>query len=106
MEAAVIFPSQIENIKKFHRHNSEINGLSKNSIPECEILDSFTRNREPDRVFYLIKHEHEVAIIRVCDAQTGSGYESFAVIHSHGSDVESVENTIALFNRWKSSILS
>lgn len=106
MEAAVIFPSQIDNIKKFHTHNSEINGLRKNSIPECEILDRFVRDREPDRVFYLIKHEHEVAIIRVCSAYSGAGYEEFAVVHARGDDSESRTQTIDLFNRWKGCLAS
>ncbi len=62
-------------------HNNKdmrISHVKMEDKPEGEILDSF---EEGDRIFYLVEKDGHIAIIRVCEAMEGSGYEAFVVLH-------------------------
>ena len=80
---------------------NEINGLSADAVPK-NVVSSFVRERERDRVFHLVEDEKCIAVMRVCAAMPGCGYDAFGVVHAfarkeEGQDVDKVRK---FFRRW------
>jgi hypothetical protein len=73
------------------RGGTEVNGLSKGTVPVGTILrhgqDKY--HNKGRREFYAVELDKHVAYLRVCEAYPGSGYDEFAVVHR----IVSAENT-------------
>lgn len=91
------------------RGGCEVNGLPAGSEPQgVEILDrwndSFVRKGERREFFHVTDGEH-CALLRVCSAMEGCGYDEFAVIHEVAETDTLEANTVAeTAHRWASSI--
>lgn len=85
---------------KHDNRDKRITHVTMKDVPEGNILGSFERS---DRIFYLVEKDDVTAIVRVCEAMEGSGYEAFVVLH--GSTLsqykEKRDDVIGTFERWK-----
>jgi hypothetical protein len=85
---------------KHDNRDLRISHVTMKDVPEGKILDSFERS---DRIFYLVEKDDVTAIVRVCEAMEGSGYEAFVVLH--GSTLsqykEKRDDVIGTFERWE-----
>jgi hypothetical protein len=73
------------------RGGSEVNGLSKNTVPQnCEILASGLADTSllGRQEHYLVRVDDALVYTRVCTAMEGSGYEEFAVIYDFAVTAE------------------
>jgi hypothetical protein len=78
-----IFPEAGE----FGRGGNEINGLSKDTIPQnCTILKTTPSPWQDRRTFYCLVYNHpefKIAIdLRICKTMAGSVFSEFVVIHN------------------------
>ena len=86
---------------KWGHGGNEINGLSADAIPK-NVVSSFVRERERDRVFHLVEDEKCIAVMRVCAAMPGSGYDAFSVVHAFAQkeDRQDADKVRKFFRRW------
>ncbi|BBA65236.1 hypothetical protein [Xanthomonas phage XacN1] len=84
------------------RGGTEVNGLTKGTVPAGTILksgqDKF--DNKGRREFYAVELDGHVAYLRVCEAYPGSGYDEFAVIHrvvkaEETEEVNEILNTVS-----------
>lgn len=98
LAALDLFPDQTDLLF----NNRDISGLTKDAQPggNWVVEDKFSKHAsESDREFYLVynKVTKQHAVIRICDAYPGSGYDRFCVVHEVDADGEA----LALYHRWK-----
>ena len=88
----------------FIGNDCRISGLSKEAVPVADyVLDSFKWDDASDRTFYLVRipDSKAIALIRVCEAMAGSGYDQFCTIHEISENAMHAESIKITFNRWK-----
>ncbi len=88
------------------KRGTEVNGLSGKTVPQgVEILASWNDKHVRDnerRELYLVSDNEYMALLRICTAMEGSGYDEYAVIH----EIEYIHDAfpvLATADRWMNS---